>query len=301
MKEEEGVWSDYFHKHLSKCIRNENRVDWRLASTHPCLPHALVEKYPDAPWDWRALSKLPFESVKGLVAALPGKEWDWNQLSSPPRRKDSTDETLPLSHALRSAHLPWNWSMLSKSPVATMDHVLRHPSLPWDMEHMLTNCAFSSYHLGCLAPTSQNYLLLSKNPHNTLHIVRRHKDKPWNWSELAQNTAFAPHRVYPHREELPSWRWDLSLRNPRLTWDFYHLVRKEKNIPHQFHHLLRNHLHHAASYKIYYQIVLRRFLCGVARRRLVERKLRVLRAMRRRMDRHVVRVILEEYVGSVRS
>lgn len=301
MKGEEGIWFDYFYKHLHKHIRNENRVDWRLASGHPCLSLRLVEQNPDAPWDWRVLSRLPFERVRGLVAALPGKEWDWNQLSSPPRRKDSFEESVPLGHALKNNHLPWNWAMLSRSPSTTLDHVLHHPSLPWDMEHILANCAFSSYHLRCLAPTSQNYALLSKNPHNTLHVLRRHKDKPWNWSELAQNVAFAPHRVYQHRKELPSWRWDLSLRNPRLTWDFYQLVRKEKNIPHQFHHLLRNHLHHHASYNAYYHIVVRRFLRGVVRRRLVRRKLRLLRALRSKMDRYMVRAILRDYVGSVRS
>lgn len=296
---EEGQWLDYFYKKLHKNIRNENRVEWRLASGHPCLSLQLVEQHPDAPWDWRALSKVPFERVRGLVAALPGKEWDWNQLSSPPRRKESFDETVPLEHALTHSHLPWNWTIMSRS--ATMDHVLHYPSLPWDMEHILTHGAFSAHHLRCLAPTGQNYTLLSKNPHNTLHILRRHKDKPWNWSELAQNTAFAPHRVYPHRKELPMWRWDLSLRNPRLTWDFYQLVRKEKNIPHQFQHLLRNHLFHANSYKVYYKIVIRRFLSGVARRRRTSRKLRLLRALRTKMDRYMVRVILLEYVGPVRS
>jgi hypothetical protein len=178
-----------------------------------------------------------------------------------------------------------------------MDHVFHYPFLPWDMDHVLRHCPFSSYHLPWITTTNKNYHLLSQNPHHTLPLLRRHIHKPWDWAELAQNIAFAPHRVYPYKNELPLWRWDLSLRNPRLTWAFYHLIRKEITIPHQFHHLLKNHFHHATPFLLYFALVVRRFLVSALLRRRILRKLRLLVALKSHLDPHLLRSILLEYIG----
>lgn len=243
MNDEQAIWKDYFYKQILKNIHKENKIDWKLISIHPYLPIQLVHIFPNMQWDWNNISKLSFEKIERLITSFPKKEWDWHHLSiSSPigfiqnnpslkwhhekisRRKYSF-ETLstPLEYALKNLHMPWNWSMLSRHPSLTMDHIFNHPSLPWDMEYVFKNCSFSNHHLQHIPPNNRNYRLLSQNPHNTLEIIRRHISKPWDWVELAQNIAFAPENVYKYKNKFPLWRWDLTLRNPRLTLSLIHI------------------------------------------------------------------------------
>jgi len=314
MKEEE-LWMEYFHKQLLKNIHKEDKVEWKLVSTHPYLPIQLVKLYPNMPWGWQNISKLSFDKIQDLITMFPKKDWDWHHLSlfSPicfiqnnptmkwhyekiSRRKYSFEKLeTPLEYALKNLHMPWNWTMLSRHPSMTMDHIFHYPFLPWDMDHVFLNCPFCSYHLFLIAPNNRNYHLLSRNPHNTLKIVKKHISKPWDWSELAQNIAFAPHNVYLYKEKFPLWRWDLSLRNPRLTWSFYNLIRKEKTIHRQFHHLLKNHFRCSNSFFTYFMIVIRRFLLTMVRRRLILRKLRLLVVLKSRIDHYLLQTILFNY------
>lgn len=315
MREEEELWKEYFYKQLLKNIHKENKVEWKLVSTHPYLPIQLVKLYPNMQWGWQSISKLSFDKIQDLITMFPKKDWDWHylSLSSPicfiqnnptlkwqyekiSRRKYSFEKLeTPLEYALKNIHMPWNWTMLSRHPSMTMDHVFHYPSLPWDMDHVFSNCSFSSYHLFFIASNNRNYHLLSKNPHNTLNILRQHISKPWDWSELAQNIAFAPQNVYLYKEKFPLWRWDLSLRNPRLTWSFYHIIKKEKTIHRQFHHLLKNHFRCANSFFTYFMIVIRRFLLNVMRRRLMLRKLHLLTVLKSRINKYLLQNILYKY------
>jgi hypothetical protein len=311
------MWDEYFHHQVLSRVMKDEKIDWRSISAHPYLPVQVVGKYPSMPWDWRAMSRVAFEKVRPLIMIFPKKDWDWEYLTmTSPRpfieenphlkwykdrlaiRKESFEELhTPLHYILSNQHMPWNWKALSRHPSLTMDHVVDHPHLPWDMEHILLNCAFSSYHLSQFDGSKQHYRLLSKNPHNTLPILRKYHTKPWSWSDLAQNIAFAPHVVYPHRQEFPRWRWDLSMRNPRLTWSFYHFIRKEIVIPHQFQNLVKNNFEYATFYWTYFLIIIRRFLVTAIRRRVMKRKLRVITLLKRRLDPHLLSVILFTHVG----
>lgn len=320
MINEDDDWKNYFYKHLLQHIvkKEKHKIDWKLVSCHPYLSIQLVKTYPFIQWDWFNLSKLSFDKIKDLLVIFPHKQWDWNYLScSSPivfiqnnptlqwnhekisRRKYSFENLLtPLDYVLQNLHMPWNWRTLSRHPSLTMDHVLHHPSIPWDMEYIFLNCAFSSYHLSSLAINQNHYHLLSKNPHNTLDIVRKAISKPWDWTELAQNIAFAPEHVYTNQKDFPLWRWDLSLRNPRLTWGFYNIIRREKTIHHQFNHLLKNHFQYSPTFILYFTIVIRRFLLGIIRRRRLLRKIHLLSVLRSRLDFYFLEIILFQYIGN---
>lgn len=315
MTQDDQMWTSYFGRHLlGKTI---SKTEWKLVSCHPYLPVSLVQSHPHLPWDWNAMSRNSFEKIKTLLILFPSKEWDWHYLSSSlpvgfiqnhpflnwkqdklNRRKYSFERLYTSLHfALINHQMPWNWTELSRHPYVTMDHVFRYPFLQWDIEYILSHRSFHDYHLPYIRHSNRNYHLLSKNPYNTLSIVRTHIKKPWDWSELAQNCAFRPQSVYRHRHELPLWRWDLSLRNPQLTWDFYHFIRKEKTIHHQFQHLVKNHFKHANPLFLYCRIVIQRFLCGILRRRFIYRKLRLLKELKRRIhDKVLLQRILFSYV-----
>lgn len=312
---EETIWTSYFYKQVQKNIQNGNKSEWKLICLHPYVPIPLIHLHPRLPWDWYSLSKISFHKIEDLITSYPTKEWDWHHLSiSSPlhfiqqhptlkwqhekisRRKYSFENlTTPLEYALKNTHMPWNWSMLSRHPSMSMDHLFRHPSLPWDMDYVFLNCPFFTHHLALISTNSRNYHLLSKNPHNTIEIVRQHISKPWDWTELAQNIAFAPERVYLYKDHLPLWRWDLTLRNPRLTWSFYHKIRKETTIHRQFHHLLKNHFRYTNSFFPYFMIIIRRFLVGMMRRRRILRKVRLLSVLRNKFNQNLLRIILFEY------
>ena len=314
--EDEQVWVSYFYKQIQKHIQNGNKVEWKLISIHPYVPIPLVRLHPRLPWEWYNLSKLPFHKIQDLITLYPTKEWDWHHLSlSSPihfiqqnptlkwqhekisRRKYSFENlTTPLEYALRNLHMPWNWSMLSRHPSMNMDHLFNHPSLAWDMDYIFMNCPFSRHHLAYIATNNRNYHLLSRNPHNTIEIVRQYISKPWDWTELAQNIAFAPEKVYLYKDQLPLWRWDLTLRNPRLTWSFYHRIRREQTIHRQFHHLLKNHFRYTNSFFPYFMLLIRRFLINMMRRRRIRRKVRLLCVLKRKLDHNLLWVILFEYI-----
>ena len=315
MWEQEESWISYFYKQIQKKIQNGNKMEWKLVSSHPYVPIPLIRLHPSLPWDWYNLSKLCFHKIEPLITLYPTKEWDWHflSLSSPllfiennptlkwqyekiSRRKYSFENLLtPLEYALKNRHMPWNWSMLSRHPSMTMDHVLTYPSLPWDLDYIFMNCSFSTYHLPFVATNNRNYHLLSRNPHNTIEIVRQYISKPWDWSELAQNIAFAPNKVYFYKDQFPLWRWDLTLRNPRLSWSFYHRIRKEKTIHQQFLHLLKNHFRYSNSFFTYFMIIIRRFLLTLLRRRLVIRKIHLLCILKQRMNPYMLQTILFDY------
>jgi hypothetical protein len=317
MDQEETVWKNYFHQHLTQHIvkKEKKKIDWKLVSCHPFLPIALVQTYPSLPWDWYSLSRLSFEKIQSLLTLFPQKQWDWNHLSSSSplvfiqenptlywnrerlaRRKYSFEKLLtPLDYILHNPQMPWNWKTLSRHPSLTMDHVFHHPTLPWDMDYIFLHCAFSSYHLSILP--SHAYPLLSRNPHNTLDIVRQFIHKPWDWTELAQNIAFSPQQVHVHQKDFPLWRWDLSLRNPRLTWNFYHVIRREQSIHHQFHHLLKNHFHYSKSFLPYFTLVLRRFFLNMINRRRLLRKIHLLAVLHSKLETFVLRKIVFVYIG----
>jgi hypothetical protein len=314
--EEDTIWASHFHKEILKNINNENRIEWKLVSSHPYVPIRLIWLHPRLPWDWHNLSKLSFEKIEGLITAFPKKDWDWHHLSmsSPPhfiqnnpalkwkhdkisRRKYSFEIlTTPLEYALKNRAMPWNWTMLSRHPSMTMDHLFNYPFLSWDMDHVFMNCPFSSHHLHYIATNNRNYHLLSKNPHNTLRIIRQNISKPWDWTELAQNIAFAPQNVYLYKDALPLWRWDLTLRNPRLTWSFYNIIRKETTIHRQFFHLLKNHFRHSNSFFVYFTIVIRRFFLCIIYRRMVLRKVKLLSVLKRKMNPNLLRMIITQYI-----
>lgn len=317
MKEDEKLWVEFFYKNVLKSIEKQKKVEWEQISLHPYIPIQLVKLYPTMPWGWQNISRLSFHKIEELITLFPSKDWDWHHLSiSSPlpfiqenpdlkwhydkisRRKYSFERLdTPLEYALKNLHMPWNWSLLSRHPSMTMDHLFNHNSLPWDLDYIFLHCSFSSYHLSHIAPNNRNFSLLSKNPHNTISILCQHLDKPWDWSGLAQNIAFAPHIVYPYKNTFPLWRWDLSLRNPRLTWSFYNIIRKETTIHKQFHHLLRNHFHGTHSFFSYFMIVIRRFLLNVMNRLLILRKIKLLCALQTKIDKYLLRVILFQYVG----
>ena len=313
--EDEQIWVSYFYKQIQKNIQNGNKVEWKLISLHPYVPIPLVQLYPRLPWDWYNLSKLSFHKIQDLITLYPTKEWDWHHLSlSSPlsfiqqnptlkwqhekisRRKYSFENlSTPLEYALKNLHMPWNWSLLSRHPSMKMDHLFNYPSLSWDMDYIFTNCAFSKYHLAFVATNNRNYHLLSQNPHNTIEIVRQFISKPWDWTELAQNIAFAPEKVYLYKDQLPLWRWDLTLRNPRLTWSFYHHIRREKTIHRQFHHLLKNHFRYTNSFFPYFMLLIRRFLINMMIRRRILRKVHLMCVLKKRIDPNLLQVILFEY------
>ena len=314
--EDEQIWVSYFYKQIQKNIQNGNKVEWKLISLHPYVPIPLVQLYPRLQWDWYNLSKLSFHKIQDLITLYPTKEWDWHHLSlSSPlsfiqqnptlkwqhekisRRKYSFENlSTPLEYALKNLHMPWNWSLLSRHPSMKMDHLFNYPSLSWDMDYIFTNCAFSKYHLAFVATNNRNYHLLSQNPHNTIEIVRQFISKPWDWTELAQNIAFAPQKVYLYKDQLPLWRWDLTLRNPRLSWSFYHRIRREQTIHRQFHHLLKNHFRYTNSFFPYFMLLIRRFLSNLMIRRRILRKVHLLCVLKRKINHNLLQVILFEYI-----
>ena len=83
----------------------------------------LIEKYPDKPWDWFAISRNT-NITMDYIDRHPDKPWNWWAISCNPN----------ITIDYIDAHLdkPWNWNGISCNPNLTMDYIDTHPDKQWD-------------------------------------------------------------------------------------------------------------------------------------------------------------------------
>ena len=74
----------------------------------------LLEKYPDAPWDFARLSDNPNITMY-LLEKYPEKPWNWWGISRNPNITMEIIEKHP--------EKPWNWNGISSNPNLTMEFI----------------------------------------------------------------------------------------------------------------------------------------------------------------------------------
>ena len=50
-------------------------------SRNPNITMEIIEKYPDKPWNWSAISCNPNITIE-IIEKYPNKPWDWYWISS---------------------------------------------------------------------------------------------------------------------------------------------------------------------------------------------------------------------------
>jgi len=83
----------------------------------------LLEKYPDKPWCWDAISTNPNLTIE-YIEKHPEKAWDWFAISWNPN--------LTIEFIEKHMDKPWDWFGISKHPNVDMEYVDAHPEKPWN-------------------------------------------------------------------------------------------------------------------------------------------------------------------------
>ena len=78
------------NSHISrrvKCL--EHKLEWVSLSYNSRLPWAIIEAYPDKPWNWEWISRNP-NITWDIIIINPDKPWNWYHISANPNMLIST-------------------------------------------------------------------------------------------------------------------------------------------------------------------------------------------------------------------
>lgn len=149
--------------------------DWKALSAHPNLHMNMVMTHLGLPWNWSSLSRNINLHIEHVVPLLR-KPWDWDALTRNPniglanifihfRRLPwvfpaicGRPDVIPyLSHVQeeyvmqkrlfrgRLRKITWNWTVLSRNPYLTAEHVRQYFEIPWCAVGLSKNPSFT-YH-----------------------------------------------------------------------------------------------------------------------------------------------------------
>jgi hypothetical protein len=163
------------------------------------LPSRALDEYPEAAWDWVALSSNDYAIDIGYIVRNPSKTWNWVLVSN---RNDVTKETIlanpgvPWSRATASAlgvdigpqSAPDGVGMAEESPVESEEEtVARIRALATrgllDYETLRANI-----HL----PLDFGYVSLRRFK-AVLEVALEHPDLPWIWRWLSTDVSIEEH------------------------------------------------------------------------------------------------------------
>lgn len=322
-------WKDFMEIQFWNKLQKPSsigKLEWKAMSNHPFLKKEMVSTLPHGNWDWRILSRKDW--CKDLLVQYPYKRWDWSFLSyqmpysfirSHPyfpwdlkmiwKRFDQKKPlparsffnwnrlSLESSTSFIFSHLrfPWNWKLVSKNPSLCLGDVCNYPGFSWDFSYIMTNVYFSGIDLQRKGVLFE-FKLLSLNPYCRPWIVRQFINKDWDWSKLASHPAFPPSEIIHDSKLAPKWRWDRCLSNPRLSYTFYHDIRRSVFIPNHFIQLSQNHFQKSVLLFPYQLSILIRFLWICFVRKKILHKIKLLVQVKKHFDLYIFQQKICSYI-----
>ena len=91
----------------------------------------LINKYPDKPWDWSAISENKNITMTDILKNAD-KPWNWSNISK--------NSNIIMTDILENADKPWEWSGISYYANITMADILAYAAdKPWDWSGISIN------------------------------------------------------------------------------------------------------------------------------------------------------------------
>lgn len=267
-------WRALSRQEFGKLHRSLLRMpekDWDWIHLSSVAPLEFIIQHPRLGWSYRIVydrmnpPRIPSRPlrIEVIMATTPNRELDWRSLST----------VAPLGFILAHRTLSWKWKVVTRRPDMSFRILHLHPNVGWDLSYAMQHLPFGSHHLR-VSPFLLDFALLSLNPYLTRSVLRQHIHRPWDWKGLARHPAFRPEVIFHDALLRPFWRWDHCLLHPRISWKFYHIVRREFTITHHFSLLSKNHFQVPDAY---HRAVLYRFLLTHLVRLRIQYHLRLLR------------------------
>jgi hypothetical protein len=163
---------------------------WYELSCNLTLSMDTVQKHPNIPWDWFALSRNPsvFRSLK-TIEKYPNMPWDITGIAR-------NINILPCD--LESLE-GWSFQDLSHNPNINDMTVESNISEDWDWENGLSDNPGLSLHFIEKYSSKMDWECLSYNPNLNWEFVKKNIDKKWSWSWLSHN-RMKKHPYFQHRQ-----------------------------------------------------------------------------------------------------
>tara|TARA_Y100000782_G_scaffold109878_1_gene135409 strand:+ start:7045 stop:8391 length:1347 start_codon:yes stop_codon:yes gene_type:complete len=244
-------------------------LDLYSVSSNENLDYMIVDELIHLNWEWDCLS-VYLKNVEILITKYPEKPWDWRALSY--------NKSLSLKFIENNLQMFWDWRGLSGNPVITIEFVERYPEHPWNKLGLIDNpnltveyvnknfkiedfkdnyfreiddCWEGYYLCDAIDITRFDYLhlyewekyalgnnnvtieflnkhrdrehywnwgILSRNPNVTIEFVKENLDKPWNWNSLSSNKNIKMEDI-ENNLDFP-WEWENIILNENLTFEF---------------------------------------------------------------------------------
>lgn len=165
-------------------------IKWKYGDRTPI--EKLFFLYPDAEWNWRALSENP-NTTWSMVEKNLEKPWNWDKLS---------------------AHPNITWEIIRDNPGLPWIYITKNPNITWDIIEKNRELF-------------RHWNTLSANPNITLEIFEKYLDKWENYDNFSENVNIMQFvEKYPDKK----WDWFHISCNKNLTWDFIEKYKNKLHI-----------------------------------------------------------------------
>jgi hypothetical protein len=168
--------------------------------------HDFLQQFPDANWDYAALSDNSNISITNVLAQ-PNATWDFSKLSANPN--------ITLEDILNHPELPWDYTYLDKNPNITLADLLAHPEIAWDYQYLNFNPNITMTNILAHPKILEDYAEASTHSNITLADILAHPELPW---------------VYPLVSHNPNITLTDILNYPNIPWMYSHVFYKNISI-----------------------------------------------------------------------
>ncbi len=185
--------------------------DWCSLSSNPNITLEYIDKHPHLPWVFYSIMVNPNLTVD-YIEDHPEKPWDWTTLS----------RILPVDYIFLHPEKSWSWYNVSGNPTLTMKHISESPHIDWDWTQVNGSANLKEEDIKSMPDSRRNWWMLSYNSLVSADVLLPFvdeflSDNSSSWYFLS--AKIESFDVVFARPELPWNHTGLSL-NPILTLPF---------------------------------------------------------------------------------
>lgn len=162
-----------------------------------------------------------------LLERFPNANWDYEALSRNPG--------LPWEFVMKNLDKKWSWFVLSLRPEVTIEVILRHPRLNWSISMFCLNTNLTPALVDQYRHKFDwNYKNLSINRNFDWSYVEKNLQEDWDFFALSYHRSVTweivmkyPNIRWDHQglSMNPNITWEIITNNPQIAWCYYHLSR----------------------------------------------------------------------------
>ena len=172
----------------------------------------ILDLYPDAKWDWTAVSAHKNISFLYIVRNLK-YPWNWTEISRRATWKDISE----------NIKLDWNWDAVCTNPNITEEIVKNNPKVKWNWFNLSVNTNIS---FGFIKENKKDwdYDMLSRRKDLPIDFILSNLKKYWTWGAILerQDLSFTTEQIEFLAKNSDIFKIDFNvykfIQNPKTSW-----------------------------------------------------------------------------------